>query len=273
MKYLITGGTGSFGKHYVKWLTENTDSEIVVFSRGELKQWEMKKEFPDVEYIIGDIRETDSICDAVKGCSYIIHTAALKHVATGEDQPWETIKTNIEGTQYVIDAVNKYATIGAKMVMLSTDKAVLPINLYGASKMVAEKLTIKGGHVVTRWGNVFGSNGSILHIFKKQCAIDDRFTITDKRMTRFIITFDECIEIVNEALQAESGSILLPRKLHAISIIDLAYAFDDKATFTEIGIQPGEKLSEVLEIEPYICSADYEKMTIEEIKELINGSL
>ena len=98
MKYLITGGTGSFGKHYVKWLTKNTDVEIVVFSRCEYKQWEMKKEFPDVEYIIGDIRNRESIFNAVNSCDYIIHTAALKHVATGENQPWETIQTNIIGT-------------------------------------------------------------------------------------------------------------------------------------------------------------------------------
>ncbi len=273
MKYLITGGTGSFGKHYVKWLTENTDSEIVVFSRDEYKQWKMKKEFPDVKYIIGDIRYGESINRAMDGIDYIIHTAALKHVATGENQPWETILTNIHGTKNVIDAVNSFANIGAKMVLLSTDKAVKPVNLYGASKMAAEKLTIKGGHIVTRWGNVFGSNGSILHIFKKQAAVGDNFTITDKRMTRFIITFDECIEVVNNALLSiMPGSIVLPKKLCAINITDLAYAFDDKATFTEMGIQPGEKLSEVIQIEPYICSADCEKMNIEEIKELIDES-
>lgn len=272
MRYLITGGTGSFGQHYIKWLTENTDAEIVVFSRGEYLQWEMKKVFSKVKYIIGDIREEDSITNAMDGVDYVIHTAALKHVATGENQPWETIKTNIIGTQFVVDAVNKYANIGAKMVTLSTDKAVLPINLYGASKMAAEKITIKGGHIVTRWGNVFGSKGSILHIFKEQFAVGDNFTITDKRMTRFIITFDECIEVVNNALKAESGSIVLPEKLRSIFITDLAYAFDDKATFTEMGIQQGEKLSELLSIEPYISSEDCEKMSIKEIRGLIDDN-
>ena len=272
MRYLITGGTGSFGRKYVEWLTKNTDSEIVVFSRDEYKQWEMEKEFPNVKYIIGDIREEDAICRAVKGCSYIIHTAALKHVATGENQPWETIKTNIEGTQYVVDAVKNYANVGAKLVMLSTDKAVQPVNLYGATKMCAEKIVIKAGYHVTRWGNVFGSRGSILHIFKQQAAQGDLFTITDRRMTRFIITYDECIEVVNFALKHDSG-YFLPKKIRAINITDLALAFDEQAKFTEIGIQPGEKYHELLNDSPVISSEDADKLSIFEIRRLIDGSL
>jgi len=269
MKYVITGGTGSFGQRYVKWLVENTDSEIVVFSRSEEKQWKMRKEFPDVKYIIGDVRDRDAVGNAIRGADYVVHTAALKHVATGENQPWETLLTNVNGTQNVVDASNEW---GANMVLLSTDKAVQPVNLYGASKMAAEKITISGGQRVCRYGNVFGSSGSILHIFKQQASRGHLFTITDHRMTRFIVTFDEAIAIANKALHSDSGSITLPTNLRGINISDLAYAFDQEARFTEIGIQPGEKLAELLSDSPVISSEDCRKMTIEEIKELINES-
>jgi len=265
--YLITGGTGSFGKRYVKWLSENTDAEIVVFSRSEEKQWNLRKQFPDVKYIIGDVRDKEAVDNAIQGCDYVIHTAALKHVATGENQPWETIKTNVNGTKNVVDASNKH---GAEMVLLSTDKAVQPVNLYGCSKMAAEKLTISGGQRVSRWGNVFGSSGSILHIFKEQASRGHLFTITDYRMTRFIVTFDEAIEIVNRALHSEPKSITLPTNLVGINIPDLAYAFDKDAKFHMIGIQPGEKLAELLSDSPLISSEDCDKMSIEEIKDLIN---
>ena len=269
MRCLITDGAGSLGKRYVKWLVENTDSEIVVFSRDELKHFNMKKEFPSVEYIIGDIRDKEAINNAVKGCNYVIHTAALKHVATGENQPWETIQTNVIGTKNVVDASN---SVGAKMVLLSTDKAVQPVNLYGATKMSAEKLTIAGGQRVTRWGNVFGSSGSILHIFKEQVSQGDLFTITDKRMTRFIITYDEAIELINFALAHDPGTFL-PTKLRAIRIPDLARAFDNNAQFTEIGIQPGEKIAELLSSDPLISSEHCDKMSIEEIREFIDGTI
>ena len=269
MKYLITGGTGSFGKHYVQWLTDNTNAEIVVFSRCEYKQWEMRKQFPDVEYIIGDIRDQGAINNAMNGVDYIVHAAALKHVRTGEVQPWETIRTNIEGTRNVVTSV-KYANIGAKMVLLSTDKAVEPVNLYGASKMIAERLVIAGGQRVTRYGNIFGSRGSVLHIFKEQAAQGDLFTITDRRMTRFIVTFDEAIKLVNKALDGDPG-IYLPTKIRGINITDLALAFDDKAKFTEIGIQPGEKMAELLSSHPLISSEDCTKLSVYEIRRLIDG--
>jgi UDP-N-acetylglucosamine 4,6-dehydratase len=266
LKYLITGGTGSFGKKYVKWLSENTEAEIVVFSRSEEKQWEMKKQFPNVGYIIGDVRGKEAVESAIQGIDYVIHTAALKHVSTGENQPWETMQTNVIGTKNVVDACNKHS---AKMVLLSTDKAVMPVNLYGASKMAAEKIAIRGGQSVVRYGNVFGSSGSILHIFKQQAAQGDLFTITDRRMTRFILTFDQAIELVNIALNGVGYTI--PENLKGINIVDLAYAFDDKAEFTEIGIQPGEKLHELLQYNPEISSKHCDKYSIEEIRELING--
>lgn len=268
MKYLITGGTGSFGKHYVKWLTEH-NQEVVVFSRNEFAQWEMKKDFPDVEFIIGDIREKYSIYEAVEGCDFIIHAAALKHVATGECQPWEPILTNVIGTQNVINAVKKNANIGAKMVLLSTDKAVRPVNLYGASKLAAEKLTIAAGYTVTRYGNIFGSRGSVLHIFKQQAAEGHLFTITDRRMTRFVMTFDEAIELVNFALSHDSG-YFLPERHRGINITDLAFAFDEQAQFTEMGIQSGEKLHEWLSDTPVISSENCEKLSVEEIRGMID---
>ena len=266
MRYLVTGGAGSLGKHYVKWLVENTDAEIVVFSRDELKHFDMKKEYPNVKYIIGDIKDRASIFEAVHGCDYVVHTAALKHVSTGENQPWETIQTNVIGTKNVIDACN---LVGAKMVLLSTDKAVQPVNLYGATKMCAEKLTIAGHQRVVRYGNVFGSSGSILHIFKKQAAKGDMFTITDHRMTRFIVKYDEAIELINFALMHPSGTYL-PTELRAIRIPDLARAFDSNAQFTEMGIQPGEKIHELLSYSPLISSEFTDKMSREDIRKLID---
>ena len=270
MKYLITGGTGSFGSRYVRHLYDTTDHEITVFSRNEYEQWFMRGLFDDrVKFIIGDVRDSDAVKEAIQGQDIVIHSAALKHVKTGEDQPWETILTNLHGTQNVSNACKLY---GAKMVLLSTDKAVQPVNLYGASKMCAERIALKAGHAVTRWGNVFGSRGSILHIFKAQASKGHLFTITDRRMTRFIITFEECFEVVEKAIKAGKG-ITLPDNLYGINIPDLAYAFDKDAKFTEIGIQPGEKLNELLSDSPLISSEDCTKLTVEEIRRLIDESI
>lgn len=269
MNYLITGGTGSFGQKYVDWLTKNTTDKITVFSRDEFKQWEMRKKYPDVNYIIGNVRDFEAVLEASHLMDYIVHTAALKHVATGERQPWETIQTNVVGTKNVVMAAN---VVGAKMVLLSTDKAVQPVNLYGASKMAAEKLTIDGGQRVVRYGNVLGSKGSVLHIFKKQASRGHLFTITDHRMTRFIVTFDKAIELVNRALSSDGG-YTIPKDLKGVNIPDLAKAFDDKARFTEIGIQDGEKLHELLQDTPIVSSENCVKYTIDEIKELIDESV
>jgi UDP-N-acetylglucosamine 4,6-dehydratase len=223
----------------------------------------MRKVLPEAEYIIGDVRDYAATVEAAIDCDYIVHTAALKHVRTGEDQPYEVMQTNAEGTRHVVSAAN---VVQAKMVLLSTDKAVEPVNLYGASKMVAERYTIAGGQRVARWGNVFGSSGSILHIFKQQ-AHGGVFTITDHRMTRFVITFEQAMDLVDKALEAEPGSYTIPR-LKAIRITDLAQAFDRNAKFEEIGIQPGEKIAEKLM--PDFSSEDADKMTVEEIRRLID---
>jgi UDP-N-acetylglucosamine 4,6-dehydratase len=269
MKILITGGTGSFGSRYVKHLHETTDYDITVFSRNEFEQWKQGQDYKDrVSYIIGDVRDWSAVKKAVYGQDIVVHAAALKHVRTGEVQPWETIQTNVIGTQNVSQACIRY---GAKMIFLSTDKAVQPINLYGASKMAAERLVLNAGHVVTRWGNVMGSRGSVLHIFRQQSAQGHRFTITDKRTTRFIITFDECFEVVERAIKAGSG-VVLPENLYGINIVDLAYAFDPDAKFSEFGLQPGEKMHEWLSYNPLISSEDCDKLTVEEIRRLIDES-
>ena len=272
MKYLVTGGTGSFGSKYVEHLLKTTDADIRVFSRGEYLQWEMKQRVHDnrVKYIIGDVRDVEAVYDAMDGVDYCVHAAALKHVSVGESQPWEAVQTNINGTKNVVDAANEY---GAKMVLLSTDKAVEPVNLYGATKMAAEKITLAGCQRVTRWGNVFGSRGSVLHIFKKQAANGSEFSITDKRMTRFVITFDEAIDVVDYALFKDGCTVTLPSKLRAINITDLALAFDESATFKEIGIQKGEKIHEVLSLDPLQTSEDCGKMSVEEIRGLISESV
>ena len=268
MKTLITGGTGSFGQKYTEWAMENTDDKIVIFSRDELKQWHMKQTFKKysdrVSYYIGDIRDLDAITEALEGCDRVIHAAALKHVATGENQPEESIKTNILGTANVVKAATR---AGSKMVLLSTDKAVQPVNLYGATKMAAERLTLAGGQSVVRYGNIFGSRGSILHIFQQQAAKGHLFTLTDRRMTRFIVTFKEAIALVNSAF-GKCG-VTLPQEVRGINIPDLACAFDEKAKFAEIGIQPGEKLAEILSDNPLISSEDCDKLSVDEIRDLI----
>jgi UDP-N-acetylglucosamine 4,6-dehydratase/5-epimerase len=267
MKTLITGGTGSFGQKYTEWAMKNTDDKIVIFSRDELKQWHMKQTFKKytdrVSYYIGDIRDLEAITDAVYGCDRIIHAAALKHVDTGEKQPYETIKTNIMGTANVVKA-----SAGRHMVLLSTDKAVQPVNLYGATKMAAEYLTLAGGQSVVRYGNIFGSSGSILHIFQEQAAKGHLFTLTDRRMTRFIVTFQEAISLVNSAFG--KGGVTLPQEVRGINIPDLALAFDKDAKFAEIGIQLGEKLHELLSDNPLTSSEDADKLSVEDIRRLIN---
>lgn len=267
MKYLITGGTGSFGTHFVDWLYHNTDDEVVVYSRDELKQWQMRKQYGDrVQFIIGDVRDAFSTLRVMEGVDRVVHAAALKHVHTGEEQPWESIQTNLVGTKHVVEACN---SAGAKMVLLSTDKAVEPVNAYGATKMLAERLTLAGGQKVVRYGNVFGSRGSVLHIFKDQAAKGHEFTITDGAMTRFIITFEQAISVVMSAFENDKA-ITIP-ELKSIYITDLARAFDEKATFKEIGIQAGEKLAEKLDL--WYTSDRAEKLSVEEIRRLIDGTV
>jgi len=266
---LITGGTGFLGQALTKWLLEFTTYNIIVFSRDEFKQWVMESEIADprVEYVIGDVRDKERITDVAKGVDYIIHAAALKHVWCGEQHPYEVVQTNITGTYNVVQAAKKN---GALVIFVSSDKAVFPANLYGATKMVAEKIVLQSGNNVVRYGNVFGSRGSVLHKFNEWAEKGKHFQITDKRMTRFVITIDQAIKLIMRSIGMARGSINIP-DLPAIRIVDLAMAFDPRATIEEIGIQPGEKLHEMLSESQ--SSEHARKLSVSEIQELINATM
>jgi UDP-N-acetylglucosamine 4,6-dehydratase/5-epimerase len=266
---LITGGSGFLGQAMTKYLLAETDWHIKIYSRDEFKQWVMASEIndPRVKYIIGDVRDRARVFESAKGCDYIVHASALKHVWCGEQHPWEVIQTNIHGTKNVVDAANE---VGAKMVLVSTDKAMAPANLYGCTKMAAECITLNGNQRVVRYGNVFGSRGSILHKFKEWTAKGHTFKITDFRMTRFVITIQEAIDLVMETLNMPAGTINIPI-LPAMRIVDLAKAFDENAVIEEIGAFPGEKLHESLSATQ--SSEDAVKMTIPEIRKLIEETI
>ena len=250
---LITGGTGTFGQVCVEELLKTDVHKIIVFSRDEKKQWDMQQRIKDlrVRFFIGDVRDRDRLYQAFKNVDYVIHAAALKQVPALEYNPMEAIKTNIIGTQNVITCA---VDLGVhKVLVLSTDKAVNPINLYGATKLCAEKLTISssayGGRVtklsVVRYGNVLGSRGSVIEVFEKQKE-SGILTVTDSRMTRFMITPIEAVAFVMKCLgDMQGGEIFVPR-LNSIRIMELAHktAPNCKTVFT--GIRIGEKLHEVL---------------------------
>ncbi|MDK2961314.1 MAG: UDP-N-acetylglucosamine 4,6-dehydratase/5-epimerase [Eubacteriaceae bacterium] len=260
---LITGGTGSFGKKFTeKILEQYNPKRIVIYSRDEFKQDVMKKMFsqkyPDqvdkLRFFIGDVRDKDRLYRACKGVDYIIHAAALKQVPACEYNPFEAIKTNIHGAQNVIDAALDCGV--KKVVALSTDKAVNPINLYGGTKLVSDKLFIaanaysgENGSVfsVVRYGNVAGSRGSVIPFFKN--LIDQgnlQIPITDFRMTRFWITLDQGVELVFKALGESKGGETYISKIPSFYITDLAKAMLDGCELKEVGIREGEKINEVM---------------------------
>jgi len=258
LSILITGGTGSFGNKFVEMvLTKYSPRRLVVFSRDELKQFEMRQRFPDgngspMRYFIGDVRDPDRLRRAMERVDIVIHAAALKQVPSCEYNPFEAVKTNIYGAQNVIDAA--IDTGVKKVIALSTDKAVSPINLYGATKLCAEKIFIQGNAYVgskgtrfscVRYGNVIGSRGSVIPLFRDQRK-NGKITITDPRMTRFWITLGEAVELVIKALHhMQGGEIFVPR-LPSMKIIDLAKAIAPECKIELIGIRPGEKLHEML---------------------------
>jgi FlaA1/EpsC-like NDP-sugar epimerase len=269
-RWIVTGGTGSFAWHFIAYVLYNlAPAKVTVLSRDEHKQHDMRASFDDdrLQFVIGDVRDREVVRDAVSEHDYVVHAAALKHVQTGQRWPMEVSRTNIDGTRNVVDASN---AAGASMVLLSTDKAVNPVNYYGASKMLAEAVTLQGGQRVVRYGNVFGSRGSVLHKFRDAAANGHRFRITDKRMTRFVITFDEAIQMVLFALDG-GLPLSLPTGLRAMQIVDLARAFDSDAQFDEIGMFDGEKLHE--ELAPGVTSDSVRKMGVEEIRSLINETV
>jgi len=252
---LLTGGTGSFGKKFSEIvLNEHNPKSLRIYSRGELLQMEMKNRFNDerLRFLIGDVRDRDRLYRAMNGVDIVVHAAALKQVPTCEYNPIEAIRTNIEGSVNVIDAAIDNSV--GKIMAISTDKAVHAVNLYGATKMVAEKLFIQGNTYAgtkgakfscIRYGNVIGSRGSVVPLFKKQKE-DCIITITDKRMTRFWITLDQGVRfVINCIEQMKGGEIFIP-KIPSMKVTDLANVIAPNAEQKYIGIRPGEKLHEVL---------------------------
>ena len=254
---LITGGTGSFGKRFVKTVLGKYPGirRLVIYSRDELKQFEMSQDFPKsrydgIRYFIGDIRDKERFNRACEGIDYIVHAAALKQVPAAEYNPMEFIKTNILGAESVIDsALNNNVK---KVVALSTDKAAAPINLYGATKLVSDKLFIAANNMkgkrditfsVVRYGNVLGSRGSVVPFFLKM-RHNKKLPITDMEMTRFNITLDEGVNLVLNALEKAIGSELYVPKIPSYRIVDVAKAVCPDCELEEVGIRPGEKLHE-----------------------------
>ena len=255
---LVTGGTGSFGKHFCKVMLETHHPKVIrVYSRDELKQHEMRQTFGEEElrYLIGDVRDADRLRRAMEGVDIVVHAAALKQVPACEYNPLEAVKTNVHGAQNVIDAA---LDAGVKQVIaLSTDKAVNPVNLYGATKLCAEKILIQGNAYAggrgtrfscVRYGNVIGSRGSVIPLFLRQKPTG-RITITDERMTRFWITLDQAVDLVLKGLShMQGGEIFIPI-VPSMHIMHLAQAIAPECKIDVIGIRPGEKLHEALTTE------------------------
>ena len=253
---LVTGGTGSFGRKFVEiMLQEHHPAKLIVFSRDELKQHEMRMsgfDHVDLRYFIGDVRDLNRLHRAMQGVDIVVHAAALKQVPACEYNPMEAIKTNILGSSNVIEAALDAGV--SKVMALSTDKAVNPINLYGATKLAAEKLFVQsnayaGGTATryssVRYGNVVGSRGSVIPVFIKQ-RDQNKLTITDRRMTRFWLTLDQGVRFVIRCIeQMQGGEVFVP-KIPSMKVVDIAKIVAPDAELEEIGIRPGEKLHEVL---------------------------
>lgn len=265
---LITGGTGSFGKKYTEIiLRKYKPSRIIIFSRDELKQYEMAQEYTDkcMRYFIGDVRDFQRLRKAMKDVDYVIHAAALKHVPIAEYNPMECIKTNINGAQNVIDAAieNKVK----KVIALSTDKAANPVNLYGATKLASDKLFVAANNLVgsqdikfsvVRYGNVVCSRGSVIPYFQKLIKNGAKeLPITDEKMTRFLITLEQGVNFVLKNFERMRGGEIFVPKIPSIKIIELAKALAPELPHNIIGIRPGEKLHEIM------CPADDSHLTYE----------
>lgn len=253
---LVTGGTGSFGKEFIHaLLTEYQPAKVIVFSRDELKQHEMRQagfDQPNLRYFIGDVRDLRRLKRAMDGVDIVVHAAALKQVPACEYNPMEAINTNILGTANVVEAALE--TDVKKVLALSTDKAVSPVNLYGATKLAAEKLTVQSNAYsgerptrfsCVRYGNVVGSRGSVVPIFLRQRQ-NGTLNITDKRMTRFWLSLEQGVHFVLHCIEVMQGGEVFVPKLPSTSILDLAMAIAPDARLEEVGIRPGEKLHEVL---------------------------
>ena len=256
---LITGGTGSFGSKFVQMLTKKyKPKKIVIFSRDEVKQRDMfqklkKNKTEMFRFFIGDVRDRERVNMALNGIDIVVHAAALKQIDTAEYNPFEYIKTNIMGAQNIIDGcINNKVK---KVIALSTDKAAQAINLYGATKLVSDKLFISANNIkgknptifsVVRYGNVAESRGSVIPYFKDLIKRNKNLTLTDERMTRFWITLEESVNFVNKCMKLMKGGEIFVPKLPSIKIIDLIKALNPKAKIEIVGIRPGEKLYEVM---------------------------
>jgi len=251
---LVTGGTGSFGNTFIPMtLARCNPTRVVVYSRDEMKQWEMAMRFrsdPRVRFIIGDVRDKDRLTRALDGIDYVVHAAATKIVPTAEYNPFECVKTNINGAMNIIDASIDRGV--KRVVALSTDKASNPINLYGATKLASDKLFVAANSVadtnatsfsVVRYGNVMGSRGSVIPFFSSLAATGE-LPITDPRMTRFMITLEQAVELVWHAFDDMKGGEIYVRKIPSMSILDIARAVAPAAAHRVTGIRPGEKIHE-----------------------------
>jgi UDP-N-acetylglucosamine 4,6-dehydratase/5-epimerase len=256
-KILITGGTGSFGNRVAEFLSTKNPAKITIYSRDEKKQYEMAKIKPKFEYIIGDIRDAQRVDYAVKGSDYIFHASALKQVPSCEVYPIEAVKTNILGSQNLCESAIRYGV--QKVVALSTDKAVKPINAMGISKAMMEKIVCSQNmrEVSTifscvRYGNVMGSRGSVIPLFLRQIEKKEKLTITDPEMTRFLMTLDQSVNLVEHAILKSIGGEIFVRKAPACTVLDLAktmihkFGDGDEGRIQIVGIRPGEKIDEVL---------------------------
>ena len=265
---LITGGTGSFGKQYIRTLLEKyTPSRLIIYSRDELKQFEMQQEFKSscMRFFIGDVRDRERLTQAMRGVDFVIHAAALKQVPAAEYNPMECIKTNIYGAENVIQAALENNI--EKVIALSTDKAANPINLYGATKLASDKLFVAANNMtgdkktmfaVVRYGNVVKSRGSVVPFFEKLIEEGcDSLPITDENMTRFWITLQEGVDFVLKNFQRMYGGEIFVPKIPSARIVDLATAMAPSLKKEIVGIRPGEKLHEIM------CPADDSHLTLE----------
>lgn len=265
---LITGGTGSFGKQFVKTILKHYQpNKIIIYSRDELKQYEMVQRFnhPCMRYFIGDVRDKERLISAMNGVDYVVHAAALKHVPIAEYNPMECIKTNINGAQNVIDAALHCGV--SRVIALSTDKAASPINLYGATKLASDKLFVAANNIrgtqdirfsVVRYGNVLGSRGSVVPFFQKLIAQGaHELPITDERMTRFWITLQEGVDFVLKNFQRMHGGETFIPKIPSMKVSDVAFAIAPDMPHKNVGIRPGEKMHEVM------CPRDDSHLTLE----------
>jgi UDP-N-acetylglucosamine 4,6-dehydratase/5-epimerase len=265
---LVTGGTGSFGQKFVKMtLDKYSPRKIIIYSRDEMKQWEMAAKFKNDEklrFFIGDVRDKERLSRACSKVDYIVHAAALKIIPTAEYNPFECIKTNINGAMNVIECALDNEV--KRVVALSTDKACNPINLYGATKLCSDKLFVSGNSYsgdkgtrfsVVRYGNVMGSRGSVIPFFRSIRKTEE-LPITDERMTRFMISLEQGVELVLLALQDCVGGEIYVRKIPSMKVIDIAKTINPHAKIKLIGIRPGEKLHEqMISVEDAIYTREY----------------